>query len=168
MTRTFKVAALVFSTLLCGTLICSCTAATANDTSENVDSTAEVVDATQLSQASQSAQDSLLSGGALALEPGVYADFSAVDDGSIDVDSGDEFVYMDIVMNTDDVSEGCGVGEDALKLLDTTVYPDDDVSEGLGRLYETYNISVHVDNPQGTLDLDGMREAGADATIVWQ
>lgn len=164
----FKITALAFTVLLCGTSICSCTTATVDDASENVESTVEVVDATQLSQAAQSAQDSLLSGGTLALGPGVYADFSTVEDGSIDVDSGDEFIYVGIVVDTDDVTEGCTVGEDALKLLDMAAYPDDDVSEGLGRLYETYNVSAHVDNPQGTLDLDGMREAGADTAMMWQ
>lgn len=159
--------ACIFCTALAVLLLaCSCTAST--DDAASASPAAEEIDADQLAQAMQSARQNLLSGGTIDLGQGLYADFSFVEDGYFDVGQDEAFVYITIVAATDDVAEACRIGEDSLKMLDVMMYPADDVTSGFGTLYETYHASVHVDNPDGTLDVDGMREAGTDTKVLWQ
>lgn len=158
----------VFGMFLSLTLACSCTASTTGDASESVGSAAESLDADQLSRAAQAAQETMLAGGEVALNAGTYADFSLVEDGSIGVDADGSFIYVTILVATDKVDEGVKAGEAALRLLNAEAYPDDDAGGEWGTLYDTYNVSVHVDNQEGTLDLDAMRAAGADTALQWQ
>lgn len=157
----------IFCMALAGVLlVCSCTAST--DDVASVSPATEEIDTNQLTRATQSARQNLLSGGTIDLGQGVYADFSVVEDGYFDIGQDEAFVYVTIVAATDDVAEACRIGEDALKVLNVMMYPADDVTSGFGTLYETYHASVHVDNPDGTLDVDGLREAGTDTKVLWQ
>lgn len=158
----------VFGMLLSMTLACSCTASTTGNASESAGPAAESVDADQLSRAAQAAQETMLAGGEIALGAGTYADFSLVEDGSISVDEESSFVYVTVLVATDKVDEGIKVGEDTLRLLNAEAYPEDDAGDEWGTLYDAYNVSVHVDNQKGMLDLDAMRAAGADTTLQWQ
>lgn len=45
---------------------------------------------------------------------------------------------------------------------------NDDLGGGLGVLYDTYGLSIKLDNDADTLDIDGMRQPGAQGAINWQ
>lgn len=145
----------------------SCSPSNQQPASDSEVAVAEV-DSGSLASAIDAAQRILVTPGFASLGDNVEAaDFSLVQSGSYSVDSDNKVVYVDLIAETDEVATGCRIGEDALKVLDLQVHPDDDFSQGFGTLFGTYHASVHVDNPDGTLDLDGMLEAGA-SSMLWQ
>ncbi|RDB63160.1 hypothetical protein C1878_04640 [Gordonibacter sp. 28C] len=111
---------------------------------------------------------------------------------AVSVDTGSRVVYLDVVAITGDVkvaeeevedviravsvetaryalSEADDRGdEQAVATIESFVDSDDAYASGLGRLFETYGLNIHVDNPDGTLALDGMREAGEAGSVNWQ
>lgn len=111
---------------------------------------------------------------------------------SVSVDTGSRVVYLDVIAATDDVkiaeeavedviravsvetaycalSEADGRGdEQAIAAIESFVDSDDAYASGLGRLFETYGLNIHADNPDGTLALDGMRKAGEAGSVNWQ
>lgn len=156
--------ALVLLAALAGVLcLSSCTASPQADSAPS-----QSVDVDSLLAAASEAQQEVVTDGSLALGSGVLADFSSVESGFYDIDVSAKQISISLVANLDDVLAGCELGENAMKLLDVKAYPSDDVSEGFGSLYEEYSVIIHVDNPAGTLDLDGMREAGTDGSVNWQ
>jgi hypothetical protein len=108
------------------------------------------------------------------------------------VDTSTKTVCLDVTVTGDDVATATKAAEDALRAIsaDTAqnalmtaegrqdqddidyitgfIDADSTYANGLGRLYETYAVSVLVDNASETLDVEGQRPAGTDATINWQ
>ncbi len=108
------------------------------------------------------------------------------------VDESTKTVYLTLETLSQDVPEACASAEaacrqlsaaavnamldrlsdegdaDARQRYEALASDADDRADGLGVLYETYALSLRVDNEQGTLDVDGVREAGPEGSVNWQ
>lgn len=96
-----------------------------------------------------------------------------VAEASIVVDDSNRQVAIDAVILTDSVEIACAKAEAVARIFAeyAVVTNADGIEvvdeEGLGALWEVYDLIIKVDNPDGTLDLDGYKAASNDE-VNWQ
>ncbi|MGV8082510.1 MAG: hypothetical protein AB2L09_02580 [Coriobacteriia bacterium] len=92
---------------------------------------------------------------------------------SIGVDDENQQVTIDVVVLTDDVKAACSKAEAVASAFAqyASVTNENGAAvtdpEGLGALWKAYDLVLRADNPNGTLDLDGFKAAGAEK-VSWQ
>jgi hypothetical protein len=164
LSRTRIAFALVVSSLcLCLFALLGCTTSTGQvDNTTQIDQDAP--DAITVQQAAADAATAILAGS-------TTYDFSLITGADVVADPATKEIRIMLTTRGADVKSGCAVGDDAARVMDGLVFPDETmISDGsLGTLYDTWSLSIAVeDELDATLDLDAMRPAGADAQITWQ
>ncbi len=92
-------------------------------------------------------------------------------DASITVDKDKRRVTIEASVLGEDVKGGCAAGEALAKRFASQVATDNpSLASGgdeWGALFERYSLYVAVDDPEGSLKLDGTKQAGSDE-MIWQ